>query len=354
VVYSEGVKRNAKLVSVAEPSAEETMYQSAFSVLLNQTLAKTGPNLEKLGGAPFFEKAVLRANTPERKTSGAKDMGENERETEATETSKRKSSFAGMEEIKDEDERKWKAKPKSEFNLLEEIEDEQASGMENEKDEAEKFWFNEGKIFIGDPEERTGEVFDKEGLWTTRKDENETLDSDTNRTSLPSPALPSRDETIRLYKKRKAKAGRSAMGTSILSMKGRVGDRDGALIDIRLDTCADITLISEEFYKEIKNAPPIRQGIPVKLLQLTQEETGIEGFTTIPLYIASEEGLELEMEAEAYVVPGMSVPILLGEDFQLTYELALTRNVESGTKIHFQDWDYTVKAQNVRRTPDFS
>jgi hypothetical protein len=172
------------------------MYQNAFSVLLNQTLAKTGPNLEKLGGAPFFEKAVSRANTPERKTSGAKDTGENERETEATETSKRKSGFAGMEEIEDEDKRKWKVKPKSEFNLLEEIEDEQASGMENEKDEAEKFWFNEGKIFVGDPEERTGEVFDKEGLWTTRKDKNETLDLDTDRTSLPSPALPSCDETI--------------------------------------------------------------------------------------------------------------------------------------------------------------
>jgi hypothetical protein len=137
-------------------------------------------------------------------------------------------------------------------------------------------------------------------------------------------------------------------------MKGRVGDRDGALIDIRLDTCADITLISEEFYKKIKDAPPIRQGIPVKLVQLMQEETGIEGFTTIPLYVASEEGPELEMEAEAYVVPGMSVPILLGEDFQLTYELALTRNVESGTKIHFQDWEFTVKAQNVTRTPDFN
>jgi hypothetical protein len=50
----------------------------------------------------------------------------------------------------------------------------------------------------------------------------------------------------------------------------------------------------------------------------------------------------------------MSVPILLGEDFQLTYELVLTRNVELGTKIHFQDWEYTVKAQNVMRTPDFN
>jgi hypothetical protein len=42
VVYSEGVKRTANLASVTEPSEEDTMYQSLFSVLLNQMLAKGG------------------------------------------------------------------------------------------------------------------------------------------------------------------------------------------------------------------------------------------------------------------------------------------------------------------------
>ena len=45
----------------------------------------------------------------------------------------------------------------------------------------------------------------------------------------------------------------------------------------------------------------------------------------------SEEGILLESEAEAYIVPGMTVPILLGEDFQLNYEVGVTRNVELGT-----------------------
>jgi hypothetical protein len=50
----------------------------------------------------------------------------------------------------------------------------------------------------------------------------------------------------------------------------------------------------------------------------------------------------------------MSVPILLGEDYRLNYEIALTRNVETGTKLHFQGWQYTVRAQNVSRTNDLS
>jgi hypothetical protein len=213
-----------------------------------------------------------------------------------------------MEEVEDEDEMRWKAKPKSKFNLLEEVDDVGASEIEEGRGEAEMFWLNEGRIFVRDPEERRddiGEAFEKEVHSTMRKEKDEKLDAEPDRTPSPVPASPFADETIRLYKKQKAKAGRSAMGTSVLSMKERVGDRNGALIDIRLDTCTDRTLISEEFYNKIKNAPPIQQGIPVKLLQLMQEETGIEGFTTIPLYIKLEEGPELEMEAEAYVVPGM-------------------------------------------------
>jgi hypothetical protein len=80
----------------------------------------------------------------------------------------------------------------------------------------------------------------------------------------------------------------------------------------------------------------------MKLIQLTHEEADIKGFITVSLYVMTEEGFLIETEAEAYVVPGMSIPILLGEDYQLNYEIALTRNVESGTKLHFQNWQYTV------------
>ena len=61
----------------------------------------------------------------------------------------------------------------------------------------------------------------------------------------------------------------------------------------------------------------------------------------------------LESEAEAYVVPNMTVPILLGEDYQLNYELGVTRNVETGTKIRFADTDHEIMAIWVDQTSDF-
>ena len=65
------------------------------------------------------------------------------------------------------------------------------------------------------------------------------------------------------------------------------------------------------------------------------------------------DGVLLESEAEAYVVPNMTVPILLGEDYQLNYELGVTRNVETGTKIRFANTDHEVSAAHMDRTPDF-
>ncbi|KAJ7178277.1 hypothetical protein C8R46DRAFT_1212979 [Mycena filopes] len=43
----------------------------------------------------------------------------------------------------------------------------------------------------------------------------------------------------------------------------------------------------------------------------------------------------------------MSVPILLGEDYQLNYELGVSRNVEMGTKVLFRNTPYEVEAVGV-------
>ena len=61
----------------------------------------------------------------------------------------------------------------------------------------------------------------------------------------------------------------------------------------------------------------------------------------------------VESEAEAYVVPRMTVPILLGEDYQVNYEVSVTRNVETGTKINFAGTAHEISAMRVDRTPDF-
>ena len=53
------------------------------------------------------------------------------------------------------------------------------------------------------------------------------------------------------------------------------------------------------------------------------------------------------------MVPGMTIPILLGEDYQLTYEIAVTRNVEEGPWVQFGKSEYEIPARHVERTKDF-
>lgn len=109
----------------------------------------------------------------------------------------------------------------------------------------------------------------------------------------------------------------------------------------------DVTLISEEFFKSLKGAPKESQGMRMQLSQLTDKDSTLKGFICIPIIMQSEEGALLESEAEAYITPGMMVLILLGEDYQLNYEIGVTRNVKQGTRIQFRGMDFEVCAHQV-------
>ena len=62
----------------------------------------------------------------------------------------------------------------------------------------------------------------------------------------------------------------------------------------------------------------------------------------------------IETEVEAYVVPGMSVPILLGEDNHLNYELTVQRNLGEGTTISYLSNDsYVVPSIHVDKSNKF-
>ena len=91
----------------------------------------------------------------------------------------------------------------------------------------------------------------------------------------------------------------------------------------------------------------------MQLWQLTDKDSSLKGFVRIPITMLSEEGILLESEAEAYIVLGMTVPILLGEDYQLNYEVGVTRNVETGAYVHFAGMDFKVPTHRVEWTTDF-
>jgi hypothetical protein len=158
--------------------------------------------------------------------------------------------------------------------------------------------------------------------------------------------------TVVLRAKRKTKPGNSAVGVSVLSIRGWIESTDNLKVDLRMDSCADITLISEEYIAAMKNAPKIRAGRLMNLAQLTDKGTQISGYAKLKILMESLTGELLEMEAEGYVVKGMTAPILLGEDFQLTYEIGVSRNVEEGCKITFNGLPFEVKAEGVEPFPD--
>jgi len=91
----------------------------------------------------------------------------------------------------------------------------------------------------------------------------------------------------------------------------------------------------------------------MQLWQLTNKDETLRGYVQLLIFMETSTGEIIELEAEAYVVPGMTVPILLGEDYQVNYEVGVTRNVEMGTKINFTGTLHEIPATRVERTPDF-
>ena len=184
--------------------------------------------------------------------------------------------------------------------------------------------------------------------------------------ALPNPntefTLPFRDlpgppallKRVHVPKARITAPGSSAVGVSILSTKGRLATPCNAEIDLHLDSCADITLISEELYLSLKDRPLLQQGYQMQIFQLTETGTSIKGFIHIPVFMEATDGTMLETEAEAYVVPGMMLSILLGEDYHLAYEISVSRSVTDGSYLHFAGTPYTVPAVGVDRTNDFN
>ena len=71
------------------------------------------------------------------------------------------------------------------------------------------------------------------------------------------------------------------------------------------------------------------------------------------MFLESSEGVLLETEAEAYVVPNMTVPILLGEDYHINYELIVAHKIDFRSVVNFAGVPYTVPARGVGRTRDF-
>lgn len=139
-----------------------------------------------------------------------------------------------------------------------------------------------------------------------------------------------------------------------MAVQGWVGSMRNQQTDLRLDSCADVTLISQEYLESLKERPICQKGLKMDLWQLMDKDAKIQGYVQIPIFMESLEGMILETEAEAYVVPNMTIPILLGEDYHLNYELTVVHRIDFKSVVNFSSLSYSVPAKGVSHTGDFS
>ncbi|KLO04896.1 hypothetical protein SCHPADRAFT_840033, partial [Schizopora paradoxa] len=124
------------------------------------------------------------------------------------------------------------------------------------------------------------------------------------------------------------------MGAQPTSVKAWLGEYGKNPQNIITDSGADITLISQEIWKKMENPPKIKTGQPLKLVQVIGNAE-LTGYVTIPIFIDTDGG-PVEMQLEAYVVKGMTTPLLLGNDFADQYSISIIRD-EGSTYLTFGD-----------------
>ncbi|GJF00938.1 polyprotein [Phanerochaete sordida] len=88
--------------------------------------------------------------------------------------------------------------------------------------------------------------------------------------------------------RRRFPPGYSARGISVLLIRGRVNQTDERDIDLRLDSGADITLISEDFYYSLKSPPRLQQGPRMQLWQLVEKSASLPGYVYLNIFVLAD------------------------------------------------------------------
>ncbi|KZT28376.1 hypothetical protein NEOLEDRAFT_1031208, partial [Neolentinus lepideus HHB14362 ss-1] len=118
------------------------------------------------------------------------------------------------------------------------------------------------------------------------------------------------------------------MGTCFLGVKATktnafLGGINGLRSEVIVDSGSDITLISQKVLSSLLNTPRIKTGQKINLIQVTGN-AWISGFVMLDLIFPTPEG-PVKMNVEAYVVNGMSAPLILGNDFADQYSISILR-----------------------------
>jgi hypothetical protein len=154
------------------------------------------------------------------------------------------------------------------------------------------------------------------------------------------------DSIVKAVRAKTHPPGLGSLGVRALHMKVAIGSPDAAAIKGRLDSGADITLMSEEYFLSLGYLPKPREGLRMRLYALTGEAR-VLGFTKFTMYARAIDGALISFEVEAYVVRNMRVPLLLGEDFQMAYELGTTRYSSGHCEIRIGQTEHVIPASSA-------
>lgn len=204
-----------------------------------------------------------------------------------------------------------------------------------------------GSLPVSNPGEDE-EPFSQPGLFFTSRycypvDKLETFEGEI----LPAPPPISDSLEYHPTKIRTPPDGTSCLGVSALIVKGHMNDRSEEEIEARIDSGADITLISESLWKTLKRRPALRQGLKMELYQLTHSAK-ISGYVKIPFWLRDVQGHWACLQLEAYVVPGMRVPLLIGEDTQIAYSFDVSHREGDKSRIRIGDANWEFPAWTMR------
>ncbi|RDB18869.1 hypothetical protein Hypma_014481 [Hypsizygus marmoreus] len=141
--------------------------------------------------------------------------------------------------------------------------------------------------------------------------------------SAPAPSETTIPTVVPAVRARSHPEGYGSLGTKALHIKARLASLDNEPIQARLDSGADITLMSEDYWSKLQLPKP-KEGLRIKLYQLTGQAR-VLGYVKTTLFAQATDDTIISFELEAYIVRDMRVPLLIGEDFQTSYELGLKR-----------------------------
>ncbi|KZT18964.1 hypothetical protein NEOLEDRAFT_1078921 [Neolentinus lepideus HHB14362 ss-1] len=155
----------------------------------------------------------------------------------------------------------------------------------------------------------------------------------------PAPSVGGEGDSHSLFKplpKHSTPARLSTLGVMALSIFAHVQSTSMPLVQVHLDSGADLSLMLEDYYNSLPDHLHLCQGLLMKLYHLTGNAC-MKGFVRLPIFTPATSGKTVEME--------------VGEDFHLNYELSVSQSVDYGSSIAIGSSGHTLSGYSTSPTP---